>query len=46
MIADNIELGNGEGTLESPKEINVLETSSVENINKLITIKKIKKIKF
>ena len=36
MIADNIELGNGEGTLESPKEINVLETSSVENINKLI----------
>ena len=25
-----------EGTLESPKEINVLETSSVENINKLI----------
>ena len=36
MIADNIELGNGKGTLESPKEINVLETSSVENINKLI----------
>ena len=36
MIADNIELGNGEGTLDSPKEINVLETSSVENINKLI----------
>ena len=47
MIVDNIELGNGEGTLESPTEINILETSSVENVNKLIeNIKKDYDFKF
>ena len=47
IIVDNIELGNGEGTLESPTEINILETSSVENVNKLIeNIKKDYDFKF
>lgn len=36
MVVDNIELGNGEGTFESPRELNVLESSTVENINTLI----------
>ena len=36
MVVDNIELGNGEGTFESPRELNVLESSTVKNMNTLI----------
>ena len=36
MITDNIELGNGDGSIESPAEIVVLESTTVENITKLL----------
>lgn len=36
MIADNIELGKGDGSIESPSEIIVLESTTSENITKLL----------